>query len=309
MTDQRAWASWTRSYVDPPALMLVMARFLLAAEFMTYGVRKALHPDNIYGVIEAHHLAGDLVYLVIPWQIGFGWAVFLGFQARLAALALFGFCVIAPSIFWLDNPENLTRDYATAGGFIFLFALGAGTISIDAAWRRGGGDLLGRLLGSRWETRLPVDKLMAFGRGLMALPFLVAAIRNGIYSELAGEAALVAYLPVIINGAGGLMLLVGYRARLAAAILMIWSLALGFGPHSPLSFLGIGSEHFSTVVYNLFQKNGGSLSSFFKDISVAGALLMLIAYGAGELSWDARAHTRRGDEPGHLRSVGVQKDA
>jgi uncharacterized membrane protein YphA (DoxX/SURF4 family) len=78
MTDQGVRASWATPRVDPTALILVAARFLLAAEFMTYGVRKALHPENIYRVIEAHHLPGELIYLVIPWQIGFGWAVFLG---------------------------------------------------------------------------------------------------------------------------------------------------------------------------------------------------------------------------------------
>ena len=51
-------------------LALALARFLLAAEFLTYGVRKFLHPENIYRLIEAHHLR-DLVYLVIPWQVGF----------------------------------------------------------------------------------------------------------------------------------------------------------------------------------------------------------------------------------------------
>lgn len=316
MTDRRAQVSWTTPHVHPTALLLVLARFLLAAEFMTYGVRKALHPENIHGVIAAHHLPGELVYLVIPWQIGFGWAVFLGFQARLAALALFGFCVIAPSIFWLDNASNLTRDYATAGGFVFLFAFGAGAISLDAVAGRsgGGGDILGRFLerflGSRWESRLPVDKLMAFGRALIALPFLAAAIRSGMYPAYDADAGRAAsYLPTIIAGVGGLMLLAGYRARIAATVLMVWSLAWGFGPHSPLSFLGIGTEHLSTVIYNLFQKNGGPLSSFFKDISVAGALLMLVVYGSGALSWDARASTRRADDSGHLRSAGVQGDA
>jgi uncharacterized membrane protein YphA (DoxX/SURF4 family) len=197
--------------------------------------------------------------------------------------------VIAPSIFWLDDPENLTRDYATAGGFVFLFALGAGAISLDTTGSR---NILGRFLGGGWESRLPVDKLMAFGRGLIALPFLAGAIRSGIYPGQVGEAAFVPYLLMIINGVGGFMLLVGYRTRLAAAVLMVWSFTLAFGLHSPQSFLGIGTEHFSTVVFNLFQKNGGPLSSFFKDISVAAALLMLVAYGAGELSWDARAHAR-----------------
>ena len=124
-------------YVGIVGIVLALARFLIASEFITYGIRKLLHPENIYELIEAHHLPGEFVYLVIPWQIGFGLATLLGFQTRLAAIALFGFCVIAPSIFWLNNLENLTRDYATAGGFMFLFVFGPGPISLDRKVRLG----------------------------------------------------------------------------------------------------------------------------------------------------------------------------
>src|ERR1700733_2801177 len=82
---------------------LVAARFLLANEFMLYGTRKFLNPPIIYQWIEGFHLPGNLVYLVIPWQIFFGWMTFLALQARLASAALFGFCIIAPSIFWLAS--------------------------------------------------------------------------------------------------------------------------------------------------------------------------------------------------------------
>ncbi len=127
---------------------------------MTYGVRKSLHPDNIASVIAAHHLPGNLVYLVYPWQFCFGWLCFLAFQTRLAAIALFGFCIIAPSIFWLNSLENLTRDYATAGGFVFLFIFGPGPFSLDAKYG-GGGDLVTRYLGWIWKDGKLVDRLLA----------------------------------------------------------------------------------------------------------------------------------------------------
>src|SRR5262249_29426998 len=192
--------------------MLVLARFLLAAEFLTYGVRKFLHPENIYRLIEAHHLPGDLVYLVIPWQVGFGLAIFLGLQTRLAAMALFGFCVIAPSIFWLDNPENLTRDYATAGGFLFLILFGPGPISLDSTFGRNGRVFLSNRFAQVWDNRLLMERLMLFGRVLIATPFLADAVKKIIHVEQ-GQALLQAGgIPpsfisgwIIVECAAGLM--------------------------------------------------------------------------------------------------------
>jgi putative oxidoreductase len=278
---------------------LVLARFLLAAEFLTYGVRKFLHPENIYRLIETHHLPGELVYLVIPWQVGFGLAIVLGFQTRLAAMALFGFCVIAPSIFWLDNLANLTRDYATAGGFLFLIVFGPGPISLDAKFGRNGRDLISNMFAPIWDNRLLMERLVLLGRVLIATPFLADAIKNIIHTDrgqallqAAGIAPSFIYGMIIVECVGGLMLLVGYRTELAAAILLVLSLVFAFTLRNPAAFLGLYTEHFSTIVYNLFQKNGGPLSSFYKDIAVTGALMMLLVHGPGQFSWHARSRSR-----------------
>ncbi len=94
MTDSVIQKSANFSAVDinTKSLALVFARFLLANEFMLYGTRKFLNPPIIYQWIENFHLPGNLVYLVIPWQIFFGWMTFLAIQSRLASAALFGFC-------------------------------------------------------------------------------------------------------------------------------------------------------------------------------------------------------------------------
>jgi putative oxidoreductase len=274
---------------------LVLARFLLAAEFLTYGVRKFLHPENIYQLIEAHHLPGELVYLVIPWQVGFGLAIVLGFQTRLAAMALFGFCLIAPSIFWLDNLENLTRDYATAGGFLFLIVFGPGPISLDSKFGRNGRDFVSNRLGWIWDNRLLMERVIFFGRVLIATPFLADAVKKIIYMD-PGQAFLQTggippsfiYGLIIVELAGGLMLLIGYRTEFAAAILLVLSLAFAFFLHNPATFLGLYTENFTTFVYNVFQKNGGTLSSFYKDVALTGALMMPVIYGPGQFSWDRK---------------------
>jgi putative oxidoreductase len=274
---------------------LVLARFLMAAEFLTYGVRKFLHPENIYRLIEAHHLPGDLVYLVIPWQVGFGLAIFLGFQTRLAAMALFGFCLIAPSIFWLDNLENLTRDYATAGGFLFLIVFGPGPISLDSQFGPNGRDLVSNRFARIWDNQLLMERLMLFGRALIATPFLADAVKRIIYTDQGQAYLQIGGIPpsfiyglIFVECVGGVMLLIGYRTELAAAILLVLSLVLAFTLRNPTAFLGVYTENFSTFVYNLFQKSGGPLSSFYKDVAVTGALMMLIVHGPGQFSWDAR---------------------
>jgi putative oxidoreductase len=299
----------TDHFVSPPAGLafshvgvmgpaLVLARFLLAAEFLTYGVRKFLHPENIYRLIEAHQLPGELVYLVIPWQVGFGVAILVGLQTRLAAMALFGFCVIAPSIFWLGNLENLTRDYATAGGFLFLIVFGPGPISLDSKFGRNGRDLASNKFARIWDNRWLMERLILFGRALIATPFLADAVKKIIYTgqsqaflQAGGIPPSFIYGLIVIECVGGVMLLIGYRTKLAAAILLVWSLVLAFILHNPGAFLGLYTENFPTFVYNLFQKNGGTLSSFYKDVAVTGALMMLIVYGPGQFSWDARSRS------------------
>ncbi len=282
--------------VDAMDLALLLARFCLASEFMTYGVRKFLHPENIYSLIAAHGLPGELVYLVIPWQVGFGWLCFLGFQTRLAAVALFGFCIIAPSIFWLDNLENITRDYGTAGGFIFLFVFGPGALSLDAKFGRNGRDVVSNMFASLWNNDWLIDRLLVFGRVLMALPFLADAVKKVLYLDAqqalltsVGLPASLIYVLIVGQFVFGLMLLVGYRTTLAASMLLAWSLVLGFKIHGIGTFLGIYTEGYSTILYNWFQKNGGTLSSFYKDIEVVGALLMVIVFGPGRIAMDRRS--------------------
>ena len=121
--------------LDWSAYALLFGRICFAADFMLFGARKFANPSIIYKLIEAHHLPGALVYPTIVLQFGCGLLVLLGLQTRLAAAALGWFCIVAPSIFWLDTLEHLSRDYAAAGGFMLLVLFGPGPLSLDARLR------------------------------------------------------------------------------------------------------------------------------------------------------------------------------
>ena len=63
--------------------------------------------------------------------------VIVGFKTRVAAGALFAYCLMAMSIYHYDfgNPENLHSVIRTApmfGGLLYIAAVGAGGLSLDA---------------------------------------------------------------------------------------------------------------------------------------------------------------------------------
>jgi putative oxidoreductase len=120
---------------------LLVARLLLAVPFLTFGVSKVLHTPQIQQYMLAHHVAPSLVYLTIAVQIGFGACMAIGYQTRFAAMMLAGFCMIATSLFHTDfslpgELAQFTKDFAIAGGFLFVIAQGPGWLSVDAYLER-----------------------------------------------------------------------------------------------------------------------------------------------------------------------------
>lgn len=117
------------------------------------------------------------------------------------------------------------------------------------------------------------------GRLLLAAIFLLSG-----WSKLADPASTIAYiqsvgLPFAEVGAaaaiaveliGGLLLVIGYRTKFAAAALAIFSLATALFFHS-----AIGDQN--------------QFIHFFKNIAIVGGLLQVLAFGAGRLSLDERS--------------------
>jgi putative oxidoreductase len=290
-----------RANVTFASVLLFLARICLANAFMVFGTRKLLHPEQIYGFITSYHISGvpgELVYLAMPWQICFGWLIFLGLQTRTAALAMAFFCILAPSIFWLGSPEHLTRDYCVAGGFLLLFFTGPGSISLDALFKQTEGrDLLSRFFpavmrrvaSADWE-----DRVALFARILIASPFLIDAVKKIVrfgperaLVETAGLPGSAIYLIILVELVCGLAILVGYRSAIAAAVLIVVACISGFFLHNPN--IGFLSADFTTILNRIFVVNGGNMMTFEKDLGTVGALLMVILHGPGRHAYEPGA--------------------
>jgi putative oxidoreductase len=122
----------------------------------------------------------------------------------------------------------------------------------------------------------------AAGRVLLSAIFLMSgfgklADRTGTiqYIESAGlPLPSIAYLVALVcEIGGGLAILVGFKARLAAAVMCLFTLAAALGFHS-----------------NFADPN--MVIHFMKNVAMAGGFLMIVAFGAGPLSVDSWMQSR-----------------
>ncbi|MGQ0484503.1 MAG: DoxX family protein [Hyphomicrobiales bacterium] len=118
----------------------LVGRLLLAALF----VSDVWVIVNNYGATEDYLAqSGVPPLLLLPAvavQLGGGLLVAVGWQTRLAALALALFCTSTALIFHSQSGDpneaiHFWKDLALAGGFLVLLANGAGGFSLDARLR------------------------------------------------------------------------------------------------------------------------------------------------------------------------------
>ncbi len=116
------------------------------------------------------------------------------------------------------------------------------------------------------------------GRVLIAVIFLLSG-----FSKVTGPAAAIAYInsahlplpsaafaiAVLVELGGGILLVIGYRTRIVAAILALFAIVTALAFHNDLA-------------------DQGQFINFFKNVAMAGGLLQVVAFGAGRLSLDAR---------------------
>lgn len=116
------------------------------------------------------------------------------------------------------------------------------------------------------------------GRVLLTAIFVVSGI-----SKVADPATTIGYLKavgmplpvlafwltVVLEVIGGLFLFVGYRVRPVAAALAVFSVVAALLFHNQLA-------------------DQNTFAHFLKNVSMSGGLLLMVAFGAGSLSFDSR---------------------
>ena len=118
-----------------------LGRVLMALIFILGGVSKlgAIAATGAY--MQAMGLPSALALPAALFELLGGLAILVGFQTRIVALLLAGFCVVTAVIFHRNFADQIMmimfmKNLAMAGGFLTLYAHGAGGMSMDA--RKGG---------------------------------------------------------------------------------------------------------------------------------------------------------------------------
>ena len=124
------------------ATLNLLGRVLLVAIFLPEAWVKIRGYGAAVAYMEQFGVPGVLLPLVIAVEIAAPIMIIVGWQTRLAALALAGFCLLTALFFHADfansNQElHFWKNVAMAGGFIVLAANGAGAWVLDARTRKG----------------------------------------------------------------------------------------------------------------------------------------------------------------------------
>lgn len=121
--------------IDAVALL---ARLLMSVVFIRSGIGKLLAPSATMATF--HHLhvpvVGAAYALAVVVEIGAGAATLLGWRARAAAVMLAAWCLATAAVAHWHPGINaqmiqFTKNLCMAGGFLLLWAQGAGRFSID----------------------------------------------------------------------------------------------------------------------------------------------------------------------------------
>jgi putative oxidoreductase len=115
-----------------------LGRVLISIIFLVAGIGKLMAPSGTIGYIASTGLpvpeVGYAIALVV--EIGGGLLMLLGFGTRYVALVLAAFCLFTAFVFHgfgdMNSQVHAMKNFAMAGGLLFVFAHGAGAWSLDA---------------------------------------------------------------------------------------------------------------------------------------------------------------------------------
>jgi len=118
--------------------LVPLGRLLMSSLFIWAGFGKLMNPSGTAQYFASYHLPVPdvLVWIVIIIELIGGLMILVGFQTRWVALVLAIFCLITGFAIHLPagdlpNMINFYKNLVMAGGFLYVFAYGAGALSVD----------------------------------------------------------------------------------------------------------------------------------------------------------------------------------
>ena len=115
-----------------------LGRVLLSLIFVMAGIGKIGAPAGTKGYIASVGMpAPDLAYIAaVVIELGVGLALLVGFKARIAAVILAVFTVVATAFFHNQLGDQIQmimflKNLAIIGGLLLVFAYGAGSFALD----------------------------------------------------------------------------------------------------------------------------------------------------------------------------------
>jgi len=124
-----------KTNLQVPAMLI--ARVLMALIFVLSGLSKIGAADATIGYMEAMGVPGILLWPTIIFEIVAGVLIILGYQTRIFAFLLAGFCLVSAAVFHHQFGDQIQmimflKNLSMAGGFLLLSSVGPGRVSLDA---------------------------------------------------------------------------------------------------------------------------------------------------------------------------------
>lgn len=119
------------------SLGILVARVFLAVLFIIAGLGKLGDVQGFTGYMVSGGVPAFMAWPVILLEIFAGFALLVGFQTRLAALALAAFSLSSGVLYHFVPADQMQmtiffKNLGLTGGYIALALLGAGAYSVDA---------------------------------------------------------------------------------------------------------------------------------------------------------------------------------
>lgn len=114
----------------------LIARIFIGAMFLIGGISKFGNVEGFTGYLTSGGLPAVLAWPSILFELALGASMILGFQTRIMALLGAGFCIVAALLYHYNPADQMQmamfmKNFAIAGGFLMLFAHGAGKYALD----------------------------------------------------------------------------------------------------------------------------------------------------------------------------------